>query len=140
MSGTSPRRAGWPGRRVSGYGRHSLVETTIGRYKHIIGPMLRARSPDCQQGGVAMAVYTVNRMIRIAKPISVRSSSLDLSVAQPNHRPIHATTPPIITNGAFTFWLTRMPPVELAFCPTHSRPSVRATSRKLRNIKRRTKR
>ncbi len=46
----------------------------IGRYKHIIGPKLRARSSDVQQGEVAIVTRILNRMIRIAKPISVRSS------------------------------------------------------------------
>jgi len=53
------------------HGRRSLVETTIGRYKHIIGPKLRARSTAGQKGEVAIAIYALNRMIQIAKPISV---------------------------------------------------------------------
>jgi hypothetical protein len=56
------------------YGRRSLVETAIGRYKHIIGPRLRVRSAGDQQGEVAIAMQILNRMIHIAKPISVRSS------------------------------------------------------------------
>ncbi len=60
--------------KATGYGRRSLVETAIGRYKHIIGPKLRARSSDGQQGEIAIAVQVLNRMIRTAKPISVRSS------------------------------------------------------------------
>jgi len=47
-------RMAW--QKATGYGRRSLVETTIGRYKHIIGPKLRARSSGCQQGDVAIAV------------------------------------------------------------------------------------
>ena len=50
------------------------METAIGRYKHIIGQKLRARSSDGQQGEVAIAVQILNRMIRIAKPISICSS------------------------------------------------------------------
>ena len=56
-----------------GYGRRSLVETTIGRYKHSIGPKLRARSCDGQQGEAAIAVQILNRMIRTARPVSVRA-------------------------------------------------------------------
>jgi hypothetical protein len=41
-------------------------------YKHIIGSTLRARSTDGQGGEVAIGVYVLNRMIRIAKPTSVR--------------------------------------------------------------------
>ena len=63
-------RMAW--QKTTGYGRRSLVETAIGRYKHIIGSALRARSTDGQAGEVAIAVQILNRMIRIAKPISIR--------------------------------------------------------------------
>ncbi len=53
-------------REATGYGRRSLVETAIGRCKHIIGPTLRVRSPGCQQGEVAIAIQILNRMICIA--------------------------------------------------------------------------
>ena len=65
-------RMAW--QKATGYGRRSLVQTAIGRYKHIIAPKLRARSSNGQQGEVAIAIQVLNRMIRIAKPISVRSS------------------------------------------------------------------
>ena len=61
-------RLAW--QKANGYGRRSLVETTIGRYKHIIGPKLRARSTAGQKGEVAIAIHALNRMIQIAKPIS----------------------------------------------------------------------
>ena len=49
------------------------VETAVGRYKALIGPERRAcRSLPAQQGEVAVAVAVLNRMIRLAKPISVR--------------------------------------------------------------------
>ena len=63
-------RMGW--QRAIGYGRRNLVETAIGRYKHLIGSTLRARSLATQQGEVAMAVRALNRMINGAKPLSVR--------------------------------------------------------------------
>jgi Transposase DDE domain len=63
-------RMGW--QRATGYGRRSLGECAIGRYKRLIGPRLRARSPSGQQGEVALAVQALNRMIRTAKPVSVR--------------------------------------------------------------------
>ena len=63
-------RMGW--QRATGYGRRSLVETTIGRYKHLIDPKLRARVFPVQQGEAAIAVAVLNRMIQVAKPISVR--------------------------------------------------------------------
>ena len=49
-----------------------VVETAIGRYKHLVGSTLRARNLAAQQGEVAIAVRALNRMIGIAKPLSVR--------------------------------------------------------------------
>ena len=69
---TQHGRMAW--QKDTGYGRRSLVETAIGRYKHGIGPKLRARSPEVQRGEVATAVSVLNRMIRTAKPVSVRAS------------------------------------------------------------------
>jgi len=63
-------RMGW--QKATGYGRRSLVETTIGRYKRLIGPTLRSRTLPSQQAEVAAGVAVLNRMIRLAKPISVR--------------------------------------------------------------------
>ena len=63
-------RMAW--QKATGYGRRSLVETTIGRTKHIIGPKLRARSSDGQQGETAIAVQILSRMTRIAKAVSTR--------------------------------------------------------------------
>ena len=63
-------RMAW--QRATGYGRRSLVETTMSRYKHLIGPRLRARTLRGQQGEVAIAVAVLNRMIQTAKPVSVR--------------------------------------------------------------------
>ena len=63
-------RMAW--QKSTGYGRRSLIETAIGRYKNIIGSRLRARTLAAQQGEIAIAVEALNRMIRVAKPISVR--------------------------------------------------------------------
>ena len=63
-------RMAW--QRATGYGRRSLAETAVGRFKAIIGPKLRARSLPAQRGEAATAVGVLNRMIRTAKPISVR--------------------------------------------------------------------
>ncbi len=54
------------------YGRRNEAETAVGRYKHLIGSKLRARSRPGQHGEVAIAVQVLNRMIRTAKPVSVR--------------------------------------------------------------------
>jgi Transposase DDE domain len=63
-------RMAW--QRATGYGRRSLAETAVGRHKGLIGPRLHARSLPVQQGEVAIAAQVLNRMIRVAKPISVR--------------------------------------------------------------------
>ena len=63
-------RMAW--QRATGYGRRSLAETAVGRFKAIIGPRLRARGLPAQRGEAAVAVEVLNRMIRVAKPISVR--------------------------------------------------------------------
>ena len=63
-------RIGW--QRATGYARRNHVDTTMGRYKHLIGPKLRARSRPSQHGEVALAVQVLNRMIREAKAVSVR--------------------------------------------------------------------
>jgi hypothetical protein len=63
-------RMGW--QQAAGYGRRCLVETAIGRCRYLIGLKLRARTLPGQQGEAALAVAVLNRMIRTAKPVSVR--------------------------------------------------------------------
>jgi len=63
-------RIGW--QRATGCGRRNQAETAVGRYKHLIGPKLRTRSRPGQHGEVTIAVQVLNRMIRTAKPVSVR--------------------------------------------------------------------
>ena len=62
-------RMAW--QRATGYSLGSLVETAIDRYKHLIGPKLRARTLPGQQGEAALAIAALNRMIKIAKPVTV---------------------------------------------------------------------
>ena len=64
-------RIGW--QRATGYGRRNHAETTMGRYKHLIGPRLRARTLSGQEGEVAISVSVLNRMIQTGKPVSVRA-------------------------------------------------------------------
>jgi hypothetical protein len=65
-------RIGW--QRATGYGRRNHADTAMGRYKHLIGPRLRARSLSGQQGEVvAIGVSVLNRMIQTGKPVSVRA-------------------------------------------------------------------
>jgi hypothetical protein len=55
------------------YGKRSLVETAIARYKSIVGRRLRARSFGAQQTEVAIGCAALNRMLSCARPKSVRS-------------------------------------------------------------------
>ena len=64
-------RMAW--QKATNYGRRSLVETTFGRYKSIIGDSLAARNDDAQVAEAAIGINALNRMIRAAKPISVRA-------------------------------------------------------------------
>jgi hypothetical protein len=57
---------------ATGYGRRSLVETTMGRYKALIGPRLRARGFAAQQSEAAVGVAVLNRMLAAGRPDSVR--------------------------------------------------------------------
>jgi hypothetical protein len=54
------------------YGQRSLVETTMGRYKSLIGPRLRARGFAGQQIEAAIGVAVLNRMLAAGRPDSVR--------------------------------------------------------------------
>jgi hypothetical protein len=63
-------RMGW--QKDTDYGQRALVETTMGRYKAIIGPCLRARSFPGQKAEAAIGVAVLNRMLDAGCPDSVR--------------------------------------------------------------------
>jgi transposase len=63
-------RLGW--QKDADYGRRALVETTMGRYKAIIGPRLRARSFSGQQAEAEVGVAILNRMLEAGRPDSIR--------------------------------------------------------------------
>lgn len=63
-------RLAW--QKETGYGKRSLVETTMGRYKAIIGPRLRARKLPGQRAEAAVGVAVLNRMLNAGRPNSVR--------------------------------------------------------------------
>ena len=54
------------------YGRRSLAETTMGRYKSLIGPRLRARGFAGQQTEAAIGVAVLNRLLAAGRQDSVR--------------------------------------------------------------------
>jgi hypothetical protein len=60
---------------ATGYGKRSLIETAIGRYKGLIGRRLRARSFAAQQTEVAIGCAVLNRMLACARPESVRCTA-----------------------------------------------------------------
>jgi len=66
-------RLGW--QEAAGYGKRSLVETAMGRYKTIIGARLRSRRPDAQRCEAAIGVAVLNRMMALARPNSVRAAA-----------------------------------------------------------------
>jgi len=64
-------RLAW--QRATGYGRRALAETTMGRYKALIGSRLRACGFAAQQTETAIGVAVLNRMLATGRPKSVRS-------------------------------------------------------------------
>ena len=62
-------RIAW--QRATGYGKRNHAGPAMSRYKHLIGPKLRARGCAGQGGEVTLAVQVLNRMIRDAKPVCV---------------------------------------------------------------------
>jgi len=61
-------RMGW----ASGYNWRALVEADIGRYKRVIGDALRSRTEGRQTTEVAIAVASLNRMLKLGRPEYVR--------------------------------------------------------------------
>jgi hypothetical protein len=63
-------RMSWQKR--SGYTRRALVETSISRFKRVIGGALRSQTDRRRATEVAIAVQTLNRMFELGRPKSVR--------------------------------------------------------------------
>ncbi len=63
-------RMGW--QRAVGYGKRSLGETAMFRYKAIIGRGLRARTLPAQKTEARVACSVLNRMTRLGIPVSRR--------------------------------------------------------------------
>jgi hypothetical protein len=53
-----------------GYGKRSLVETVMFRYKVLIGPTLRSRTLAAQKTEARVACSVLNRMTRCGMPVS----------------------------------------------------------------------
>ncbi|HEX8092688.1 IS5 family transposase, partial [Jatrophihabitans sp.] len=65
-------RMGW--QRAVGYGRRSLGETAVFRYKAIIGRRLRARTLPGQKTEAKVGCSVLNRMTRLGMPVSQRTA------------------------------------------------------------------
>jgi hypothetical protein len=63
-------RLGW--QKAVGYGRRSLGETAMFRYKAIIGCGLRARTLPAQKTEAKAGCAVLNRMTRLGMPVSQR--------------------------------------------------------------------
>jgi transposase len=66
---TERGRLAW--QKATDYGKRSLVETTMGRYKVLIGPRLRARGFAAQQTEAAIGITVLNKMLAAGHPDSV---------------------------------------------------------------------
>ena len=65
-------RMGW--QKAVGYGRRSLGETAVFRYKAVIGRRLRARTLPAQRTEARAACSVLNRMTRLGMPVSQRTA------------------------------------------------------------------
>ncbi len=62
-------RAAW--QKASGYTKRARAEAAIGRFKQVIGDGLRSRTDQRRATEVEVAVYVLNRMLELGRPISV---------------------------------------------------------------------
>lgn len=63
-------RMAW--QKSSGYNRRALVETSISRFKRIIGGRLRTRSLPAQRVEAGIGVSILNKMARLGMPVTER--------------------------------------------------------------------
>ena len=61
---------GWQKR--SGYNKRARAEAAIGRWKQVIGDGLRSHTDERRATEVDVGVYTLNRMLELGRPISIR--------------------------------------------------------------------
>ena len=63
-------RMAW--QKASGYNLRAKVETSIGRYKRVMGDALRSRTDQTEATEVAIAAAALNRMLAFGRPNYVR--------------------------------------------------------------------
>jgi transposase len=68
LGGDDEARKIW--KKLIGYHKRSLVETTFSRIKRILGPYLRARSMDNQKVGCQIKCLVMNKMTSLGMPQS----------------------------------------------------------------------
>jgi hypothetical protein len=66
------KRGGMAWQKASGYNLRAKVETSIGRYKRMIGDALRSRTDQTEATEVAVAVAALNRMLGLGRPNCAR--------------------------------------------------------------------
>jgi hypothetical protein len=62
------------GQKRSGYTRRALVETSISRFKRVIGDALRSQTDRRRATEVAIAISALNRMLELGRPKSIRTA------------------------------------------------------------------
>ena len=62
--------------KAAGYGQRAPVETTMGRYKSIIGHRLKSSGFEAQKTEAAIGVAVLKRMLAAGRPNSVRSQKV----------------------------------------------------------------
>jgi len=65
-------RMAW--QKSSGYTTRAKAEAAISRFKQVIGDGLRSRTDDRRATEVDIAVYALNRMVKLGRPAYVRSA------------------------------------------------------------------
>lgn len=63
-------RMAW--QKASGYNQRAWAEAEISRFKRVIGDALRSRKDERRATEVAVAVHTLNRMLKLGRPNYVR--------------------------------------------------------------------
>ena len=63
-------RMGW--QKASGYTTRAQAETTISRFKRVIGDGLRSRTEERRATEVDVAVHVLNRMLELGRPTYIR--------------------------------------------------------------------
>ena len=65
-------RRAW--QRASGYTKRARAEAAMGRWKQVIGDLLRAHTEERRATEVDVAVYVLNRMLDLGRPSYVRTA------------------------------------------------------------------